>query len=100
MEVSVGSRASQQGRAVGRSGQGQVGRRDWGDFSFSHFGGGGKQQQVVKMKPGMAGMQRELGIDAALLVMGERPGGGGGGQGIGAKYVRNRGEGMGFQRRR
>jgi hypothetical protein len=60
-------------------------RRDWSDFSFSHFGGvhDSNVNQVrqsaghwVRQKPGMAGMQRELGLDFARM-------------GIGAKYLRN-----------
>jgi hypothetical protein len=52
--------------------------RDWAAFSFSHYGGGAGQggnvsrQARQRQRPGVAGMQRELGWS-----------------GIGAAYVRN-----------
>lgn len=60
-----------------------AGRRDWSDFSFSHYGAAQgnnvrhHHHHHPRQKQGMAGMQRELlGLDFARM-------------GIGAKYLRN-----------
>lgn len=49
-------------------------QRDWSNFSFSHYGAAANTRvkgHQYRMKPGLAGMQRELGL------------------GIGAAYLRN-----------